>query len=160
MYQPPELLSQAELADRVFALLEDRCPQTPEEDGANDPDGPAVIKCKEDNQSLVYRAGEFISTDQGYQGTVETLAWSIPVQLHKLAPIEGYCPVYDVMKVTLRIGYAYRDCFEHDDRPFDSRPYITFVLDDPSFQHRIIGGLFAPDGGELGDNLILFWSRV
>jgi uncharacterized protein (DUF736 family) len=93
--------------------------------------------------------GVFTKQDDGFNGTLRTLAFNVKV---KIVPIPGDSdkgPHYRVLAGALEIGAAWKRQSKAD------KPYLSVKLDDPSFPVPVNARLIEAEDGSAN----LYWTR-
>ena len=93
--------------------------------------------------------GVFTKQEDGFNGTLRTLAFNVKV---KIVPIPGdpdKGPHYRVLAGALEIGAAWKRQSKAD------KPYLSVKLDDPSFPAPVNARLIESEDGSAN----LYWTR-
>lgn len=93
--------------------------------------------------------GNFTQHDQGYNGTLQTLAFNVKVKIVPIPKDSDKAPDYKVLAGVLEIGAAWKR------QTAANKPYLSVKLDDPAFSAPINARLIEGEGG----HLTLFWTR-
>ncbi len=93
--------------------------------------------------------GTFTKSEDGFTGTIRTLTLSTKVKLVPVEKKSEKAPDFRILSGTLEIGAAWKNISR------ESRPYVSAILDDPSFPAPIYANLFENETGEH----TLLWSR-
>ncbi len=96
--------------------------------------------------------GTFTKTEQGFTGEIATL--NLRAKKVRLVPEPASssknAPAYRIYLERVEIGAAWAN------RSDEGRDYLSFKLDDPSFNAPIYANLFEDEGGKTHT---LIWSR-
>jgi len=93
--------------------------------------------------------GTFTKNGDGYNGTLQTLAFNVKVKVIAV-PKEGEnAPDYRITANGLEIGAGWKR------QSVGNKPYVSVKLDDPSFAAPVNGRLIDTEGG----GALLYWSR-
>lgn len=93
--------------------------------------------------------GTFKQDENGFTGTIATLALKAKVAIKPVAKTVENAPDFRVYAAGVEIGAAWSKTSEAD------KPYLSIKLDDPSFAEAIYCRLV---GKQNGDH-VLVWSR-
>jgi len=93
--------------------------------------------------------GNFVQHDQGYHGTLQTLAFNVKGQDRRDREGQRQAPDYKVLAGTLDIGAAWKR------QTAGNQAYLSVKLDDPSFAAPVNARLVEADNG----NAFLYWNR-
>ena len=93
--------------------------------------------------------GTFTRQDDGFNGTLRTLAFNVKVKIVPVSKENGKGPDYRVFAGSVEIGAAWKR------QTSAQREYLSVKLDDPSFPTPVNARLIAADDG----NMNLFWNR-
>lgn len=93
--------------------------------------------------------GTFTKTGDGYNGTLQTLAFVVKVKVTAIPKEGDNGPDYRLTAGSMEIGAGWkRQSISH-------KPYISVKLDDPTFAAPVNGRLIDLDNG----SATLYWSR-
>lgn len=93
--------------------------------------------------------GTFTKTGDGYNGTIQTLAFNVKVKIVAI-PKEGENgPDFRLTASAMEIGAGWKR------QSAASRPYVSVKLDDPSFAAPVNARLVENDNGTAA----LYWTR-
>ncbi len=93
--------------------------------------------------------GTFTKTGDGYNGTLQTLSFSVKVKVIAI-PKEGEnAPDYRITASGLEIGAGWKR------QSVGNKPYVSVKFDDPSFAAPVNGRLIDTENGGAS----LYWSR-
>lgn len=95
--------------------------------------------------------GTFTSTENGFTGSVRTLALNVKARIARIDNPTDKGPHYRIYAGNVELGAAWQKRSSESDRD-----YLSVKLDDPSFPFPIYATLTEMDG-EAGLHLI--WSR-
>ena len=95
--------------------------------------------------------GTFTSTDDGFTGSIRTLALSIKARISRVENASDKGPQFRVYAGNVELGAAWQKRSGESDRD-----YLSVKLDDPSFAAPIYAMLTQVDGQ---DDYQLIWSR-
>jgi uncharacterized protein (DUF736 family) len=93
--------------------------------------------------------GTFTKTEEGYSGTIRTLALNVKAKLVPAEKKSDNSPDFRILAGSHEIGAAWQKVSKED------RPYLSTVLDDPSFPAPIYPRLVEGQDGAYE----LIWSR-
>jgi len=95
--------------------------------------------------------GTFTSTENGFTGSIRTLALNVKARIARIENPSDKGPHYRIYAGTVELGAAWQKTSEQT-----QRDYLSIKLDDPSFPAPIYATLTEVEG-EAGYQLI--WSR-
>jgi uncharacterized protein (DUF736 family) len=95
--------------------------------------------------------GTFTSTENGFTGSIRTLALNVKVRIDRIETPSEKGPKFRIMAGAVELGAAWQKRSEQTERD-----YLSVKLDDPSFSAPIYATLSDVEG-ENGYQLI--WSR-
>jgi uncharacterized protein (DUF736 family) len=95
--------------------------------------------------------GTFTSTENGFTGSIRTLALNVKVRIDRIENPSEKGPKFRIMAGAVELGAAWQKRSEQTERD-----YLSVKLDDPSFSAPIYATLSDVEG-ENGYQLI--WSR-
>ncbi|MCB5204713.1 DUF736 domain-containing protein [Neorhizobium sp. T786] len=95
--------------------------------------------------------GTFTSTENGFTGSIRTLALNVKVRIARVENSSDKGPQFRIYAGAVELGAAWLKRSEQTDRD-----YLSVKLDDPSFPAPIYATLAEVDGEE---GLQLIWSR-
>ena len=95
--------------------------------------------------------GTFTASDNGYAGSIKTLALNIKAKFTLSEKDNDKAPDYRIFAGATEFGAAWKKTVRDSDRE-----YLSVKLDDPSFPAPIYASLVK---GEGDDSLTLIWSR-
>lgn len=93
--------------------------------------------------------GTFTRLDDGYTGTVQTLAFNVKVKILPAEKDHENAPDYRVLAGSMEIGAAWKR------QSAGNKPYLSVKLDDPSFATPLNARLVDAEAG----GAILYWTR-
>lgn len=93
--------------------------------------------------------GTFTKTGDNYNGTLQTLAFSVKVKIVAVPKEADNAPDYRITASGMEIGAGWKR------QSVGNKPYISVKLDDPSFASPVNGRLIDTEAG----GATLFWSR-
>lgn len=93
--------------------------------------------------------GSFTKHDQGFNGTLQTLAFNVKVKIVAIAKDNDKSPDYRVLAGSSEIGAAWKR------QSNGNKEYLSVKLDDPSFPAPVNARLVETDNG----TALLYWSR-
>jgi uncharacterized protein (DUF736 family) len=93
--------------------------------------------------------GTFTKNGDGYNGTLQTLAFNVKVKIVAVPKNGDNAPDYRVLAGSMEIGAAWKRQSAAD------KPYVSVKLDDPSFAAPINARLIDSDSGPA----VLHWTR-
>ena len=94
--------------------------------------------------------GIFTAQDDGFTGTLRTLILNVKVKIVSIPKESENAPDYRIVAGTVEVGAAWKKISKAN------RPYLSVVLDDPSFPATLYARLI--EGEEGAHNLM--WSRT
>ena len=94
--------------------------------------------------------GIFTAQDDGFTGTLRTLILNVKVKIVPIPKESENAPDYRIVAGTVEVGAAWKKISKAN------RPYLSVVLDDPSFPATLYTRLI--EGEEGAHNLM--WSRT
>jgi len=94
--------------------------------------------------------GIFTAQDDGFTGTLRTLILNVKVKIVPIPKESDNAPDYRIVAGTVEVGAAWKKISKAN------RPYLSVVLDDPSFPATLYARLI--EGEEGAHNLM--WSRI
>jgi uncharacterized protein (DUF736 family) len=109
-------------------------------------DGRDLVTRKENTMSTI---GSFTKHDQGFNGTLQTLAFNVKVKIVAIAKDNDKSPDYRVLAGSSEIGAAWKR------QSNGNKEYLSVKLDDPSFPAPVNARLVETDNG----TALLYWSR-
>jgi uncharacterized protein (DUF736 family) len=95
--------------------------------------------------------GTFTKTEQGFSGTIRTLALNVKTTIRPTTKDHDKAPDYRIYAGATEFGAAWRKSNR------EGHEYISAKLDDPSFATPIYATLKEADEGS--DSFNLIWSR-
>ena len=93
--------------------------------------------------------GTFTRQDDGFNGTLRTLAFSVNLKIVPIARSKENGPDYSVLANATEIGAAWKR------QSAANKPYLSVRLDDPSFAAPVNARLVDAEDGIA----VLYWSR-
>lgn len=93
--------------------------------------------------------GTFTKDEQGFTGTIATLAIKAKASIKPVKKSVANAPDYRIYASGVEIGAAWSKTSEAE------KPYLSIKLDDPSFPEAIYCRLVGKDNGDH----VLVWSR-
>jgi uncharacterized protein (DUF736 family) len=93
--------------------------------------------------------GSFTKHDQGFNGTLQTLAFNVKVKIVAIPKENDKSPDYRVVAGSSEIGAAWKR------QSNGNKEYLSVKLDDPSFPAPVNARLVETDNG----TALLYWSR-
>ena len=93
--------------------------------------------------------GTFAKNGDGYNGTLQTLAFNVKVKIIAVAKEGDNSPDYRVTASGLEIGAGWKR------QSAASKSYVSVKLDDPSFAAPVNARLVDADNG----TALLYWTR-
>ena len=93
--------------------------------------------------------GTFTKQEDGFNGTLRTLAFNVKVKIVPVLKENGKGPDYRVFAGAMEIGAAWKR------QTAAQREYLSVKLDDPSLPAPVNARLIAAEDG----NMNLYWSR-
>jgi len=93
--------------------------------------------------------GTFTRHDQGFNGTLQTLAFNVKVKIVPIPKDNDKAPDYRVIAGTMEIGAAWKR------QSASNKDYLSVKLDDPSFAAPVYARLVDSEGG----GAVLYWTR-
>ena len=88
--------------------------------------------------------GTFTKLDDGYTGTLQTLAFNVKVKILPAEKDQESAPDYRVLAGSMEIGAAWKR------QSAGNKPYLSVKLDDPSFASPVNGiVVYAEAGGAI-----------
>jgi len=94
--------------------------------------------------------GTFTSTENGFTGSIRTLALNVKARMARIDEPSDKGPHYLIYAGSVELGAAWQRRTEQD------RTYLSVKLDDPSFPAPIYATLSKVEGD---DGYQLIWSR-
>ena len=94
--------------------------------------------------------GTFTSTEDGFTGSIRTLALNIKARIARVENPSDKGPQYRIYAGSVEFGAAWQKTSDQ------GRDYLSVKLDDPSFPAPIYATLTEIEGE---DGLLLIWSR-
>jgi uncharacterized protein (DUF736 family) len=94
--------------------------------------------------------GIFTAQDGGFGGTLRTLILNVKVKIVPIPKESENAPDYRIVAGTVEVGAAWKKISKAN------RPYLSVVLEDPSFPATLYARLI--EGEEGAHNLM--WSRI
>lgn len=94
--------------------------------------------------------GTFTSTEDGFTGSIRTLALNIKARISRVENPSDKGPQYRIYAGSVEFGAAWQKTSDQ------GRDYLSVKLDDPSFPAPIYATLTEIEGE---DGLLLIWSR-
>jgi uncharacterized protein (DUF736 family) len=94
--------------------------------------------------------GIFTAQDESFTGTLRTLTLNVKVKIVPSLKESENAPDYRIVAGTVEVGAAWKKISKAN------RPYLSVVLDDPSFSATLYARLI--EGEEGAHNLM--WSRI
>jgi len=94
--------------------------------------------------------GIFTAQDDGFTGTLRTLTLNVKVKIVPNPKESENAPDYRIVAGSLEVGAAWKKISKAN------RPYLSVVIDDPSFSATLYARLV--EGEEGAHNLM--WSRI
>ena len=95
--------------------------------------------------------GTFITTDNGFTGSIRTLALNVEARIARVDSPSDKGPHFRIYAGAVELGAAWQKRSEQNDRD-----YLSVKLDDPSFSAPIYATLTEVEGE---DGYQLIWSR-
>ena len=95
--------------------------------------------------------GTFITTDNGFTGSIRTLALNVKARIARVDSPSDKGPHFRIYAGAVELGAAWQKRSEQNDRD-----YLSVKLDDPSFSAPIYATLTEVEGE---DGYQLIWSR-
>jgi uncharacterized protein (DUF736 family) len=95
--------------------------------------------------------GTFISTENGFSGSIRTLALNVKARIARVENPSDRGPHFRIFAGNVEFGAAWQKRSEQSDRD-----YLSVKLDDPSFPAPIFATLSEVEGEE---GFQLIWSR-
>ena len=95
--------------------------------------------------------GTFTSTENGFTGSIRTLALNVKARIARIENPSDKGPQFRIFAANVELGAAWQKRSEQTDRD-----YLSVKLDDPSFPAPIYATLAEVEGE---DGLQLIWSR-
>ncbi|QEE43319.1 DUF736 domain-containing protein (plasmid) [Rhizobium sp. WL3] len=95
--------------------------------------------------------GTFTSTENGFTGSIRTLALNVKARIARVENPSDKGPQYRIFAGSVELGAAWQKRSAETDRD-----YLSIKLDDPSFPAPIYATLTEVDGE---DGYQLIWSR-
>ncbi|MES5047113.1 DUF736 domain-containing protein [Rhizobium nepotum] len=93
--------------------------------------------------------GTFTSTENGFTGSIRTLALNVKVRITRIENTSDKGPRFRIFAGSVELGAAWQKHSSESDRD-----YLSVKLDDPSFPSPIYATLTEGEGGYQ-----LIWSR-
>ena len=93
--------------------------------------------------------GTFTKNGDGYNGTLQTLAFSVKIKIVAIPKEADNAPDYHITAGGMEIGAGWK---RHS---AGNKPYVSVKLDDPSFAAPVNGRLVETENG----SATLYWSR-
>ncbi len=93
--------------------------------------------------------GTFSKQEDGFNGTLHTLAFNVKVKIVPITKNKDQGPDYRVLAGAMEIGAAWKR------QSKANKPYLSVKLDDPSFAAPVNARLVDSEDG----NVNLYWSR-
>jgi uncharacterized protein (DUF736 family) len=93
--------------------------------------------------------GTFTQHDQGFNGTLQTLAFNVKVKIVPVPKDSDKGPDYRVLAGSMEIGAAWKR------QSAANKPYLSVKIDDPSFAAPVNARLIDSDHG----SATLYWTR-
>lgn len=94
--------------------------------------------------------GTFTSNDNGFSGSIRTLALNVKARIARIENPSDKGPHYRIFAGAVELGAAWQKTSEQ------GRDYLSVKLDDPSFSAPIYATLSGVEGE---DGYQLIWSR-
>jgi uncharacterized protein (DUF736 family) len=96
--------------------------------------------------------GTFTSTENGFTGSIRTLALNVKVRIARIEKPSDKGPQFRIFAGSVELGAAWQKRSSETDRD-----YLSVKLDDPSFPSPIYATLSEADGE---NSYQLIWSRT
>ncbi len=96
--------------------------------------------------------GTFTSTENGFTGSIRTLALNVKVRIARIEKPSDKGPQFRIFAGSVELGAAWQKRSSETDRD-----YLSLKLDDPSFPSPIYATMTEVDGE---DSYQLIWSRA
>ena len=96
--------------------------------------------------------GTFTSTENGFTGSIRTLALNVKVRIARIEKPSDKGPQFRIFAGSVELGAAWQKRSSETDRD-----YLSVKLDDPSFPSPIYATMTDVDGE---DSYQLIWSRT
>lgn len=96
--------------------------------------------------------GTFTSTENGFTGSIRTLALNVKVRIARIEKPSDKGPQFRIFAGSVELGAAWQKRSSETDRD-----YLSVKLDDPSFPSPIYATMTEVDGE---DSYQLIWSRT
>lgn len=96
--------------------------------------------------------GTFTSTENGFTGSIRTLALNVKVRIARIEKPSDKGPQFRIFAGSVELGAAWQKRSSETDRD-----YLSVKLDDPSFPSPIYATMTEVDGE---DSYQLIWSRA
>ena len=96
--------------------------------------------------------GTFTSTENGFTGSIRTLALNVKVRIARIEKPSDKGPQFRIFAGSVELGAAWQKRSSETDRD-----YLSVKLDDPSFPSPIYATMTEFDGE---DSYQLIWSRA
>ena len=93
--------------------------------------------------------GTFTKQEDGFNGTLKTLAFNVKVKIVPITEDNGKGPDYRVLAGAMEIGAAWKRLSKAN------RDYLSVKLDDPSFPAPVNARLIDTEDGSAN----LYWTR-
>ena len=93
--------------------------------------------------------GTFTRQDDGFNGTLRTLAFSVNLKIVPIAKGKDNGPDYRILAGAAEIGAAWKR------QSAANKPYVSVRLDDPSFAAPVNARLVDGEDG----TAVLYWNR-
>ena len=93
--------------------------------------------------------GTFSKQEDGFNGTLHTLAFNVKVKIIPITKNKDQGPDYRVLAGAMEIGAAWKR------QSKANKPYLSVKLDDPSFAAPVNARLVDGEDGSVN----LYWSR-
>jgi uncharacterized protein (DUF736 family) len=93
--------------------------------------------------------GTFAKLDDGYNGTLQTLAFNVKVKIIPAQKDHDKAPDYRVLAGAMEIGAAWKR------QSAGNKPYLSVKIDDPTFATPVNARLVDTESGAA----VLYWTR-
>jgi len=103
-----------------------------------------------DEETIMATIGTFTKTENGYTGTVKTLALNVKARISPAEKANDKAPDFRIFAGQTEFGAGWKK------KSSEGREYLSVKLDDPSFPAPIYASLVEVEGEE---GLSLIWSR-
>jgi uncharacterized protein (DUF736 family) len=100
-------------------------------------------------ETIMTSIGTFTRQDDGFSGTLRTLAFSVNLKIVPIAKGKDNGPDYRILAGATEIGAAWKR------QSAANKPYLSVRLDDPSFASPVNARLVDREDG----TAVLYWNR-